>query len=141
TVACVAHADTAKARVAAVADLAPTQGQNVKGTVTFDRTPNGVAVGIHLEGLTPGSHGFHVHEKGDCSAPDGASAGGHYNPTAQPHAARDAAARHEGDLGNVEADASGKVETRLVDKHLELEGANSIVGKAVIVHANADDFT
>jgi superoxide dismutase, Cu-Zn family len=82
-----------------------------------------------------------VHEKGDCSAPDAASAGGHFNPTGQPHAAREAPARHLGDLGNVEADASGKVQIKLVDPKLRLDGPESIVGKAIIIHEKADDYT
>jgi Cu-Zn family superoxide dismutase len=125
----------------AVAELAPTQGQQAKGTVTIERKTSGVEVAVQLEGLKPGMHGFHVHEKGDCSAPDAKSAGEHFNPTGQPHAARDAAARHLGDLGNVEADASGKVQIKLVDTKLRLEGPESIVGKALIVHEKADDYT
>ena len=124
----------------AVADLAPTQGQKVHGTVSFERKSGGVEVVATIEGLTPGTHGFHVHEVGDCSAPDASSAKGHFNPGGHPHGARDAAQRHEGDLGNVTADASGKAEARLVDSKLALDGANSIVGKAVIVHEKADDF-
>jgi Cu-Zn family superoxide dismutase len=124
----------------AVADLAPTQGHNVHGQVVFERKSSGVEVTVKVEGLTPGSHGFHVHEVGDCSAPDATSAKGHFNPGQQPHGARDAAQRHEGDLGNITADASGKAEARLVDSKLSFDGAQSIVGKAVIVHEKADDF-
>lgn len=125
----------------AAAELAPTQGQQAKGTVTFEKKPAGVEVAVQLEGLKPGVHGFHVHEKGDCSAPDAASAGGHFNPAQQPHAAREAPARHAGDLGNVEADASGKVQIKIIDPKLRLDGPESIVGKAVIVHEKADDYT
>lgn len=124
----------------AVADLAPTQGQKVHGQVVFERKSGGVEVIAKLEGLTPGTHGFHVHEVGDCSAPDASSAKGHFNPGQQPHGARDAAQRHEGDLGNITADASGKAEAKLVDSKLSFDGAQSIVGKAVIVHEKADDF-
>jgi len=123
------------------ADLAPTQGQQAKGTVTFERKPAGVEVAVQLEGLKPGRHGFHVHEKGDCSAPDATSAGEHFNPTSQPHAGREAPARHMGDLGNVVADTAGKVQIKIVDPKLRLEGPESIVGKAVIVHEKADDYT
>jgi len=125
----------------AVAVLAPTQGQKVHGQVVFERKGSGVEVVAEVEGLAPGTHGFHVHEVGDCSAPDASSAKGHLNPTNEPHGARDAAKRHEGDLGNIEADASGKAQAKLVDTKLSLDGAQSIVGKAVIVHEKADDFT
>ena len=94
-----------------------------------------------FSGLVYGEHGFHVHEKGDCSAPDGTSAGGHFNPGGKPHAARDAAARHAGDLGNLKADPYGLARVDFVDSTLSLSGADSIVGKAVIIHEKADDFT
>jgi superoxide dismutase, Cu-Zn family len=125
----------------AVADLAPTAGQKVHGQVVFERKAGGVEVVATIEGLTPGTHGFHVHEVGDCSAPDASSAKGHFNPQGQPHGARDASQRHEGDLGNVEADATGKAQAKLVDSKLSLDGPGSIVGKAVIVHEKRDDFT
>jgi superoxide dismutase, Cu-Zn family len=124
----------------AVADLAPTQGQKVHGQVVFERKGGAVEVIAKLEGLTPGTHGFHVHEVGDCSAPDASSAKGHFNPGNQPHGSREADQRHEGDLGNIDADASGKAQAKLVDRKLTLEGPGSIVGKAVIVHEKADDF-
>jgi Cu-Zn family superoxide dismutase len=139
-IAYIVYADEVK-DARASATLAPTQGQQAKGTVTFEKQPAGVQVSVQLEGLTPGTHGFHVHEKGDCSAPDAASAGGHFNPTSQPHAAREAPSRHDGDLGNVEADASGRVQIKIVDPKLKLDGPESIVGKAVIVHEKADDYT
>lgn len=68
-------ADRAEAR------LAPTQGNKVSGTVTFVQSGAKMKVFAEVSGLTPGLHGFHIHEKGDCSAPDGTSAGGHFNPT------------------------------------------------------------
>lgn len=125
----------------AVATLAPTQGNKVTGTVAFVREPNGIRVTARIQSLAEGDHGFHVHEKGDCSAPDGSSAGGHFNPTNLPHAGRDAQKRHVGDLGNLTADANGVASVNFVDSHLELSGPNSIIGKAVIVHAGPDDFT
>ena len=125
---------------AAIARLEPTQGNNVRGTVNFKAEGNGVRVTADITGLTPGEHGFHVHEKGDCSAPDGSSAGAHFNPTNQPHGAREADARHVGDLGNLVADANGRAQLNYVDSKLALSGPNSIVGRAVIVHAKADDL-
>src|SRR5437899_5453122 len=91
----------------AIAVLHPTAGNKVNGAVTFTPVADGVRIYAELAGLTPGKHGFHVHEFGDCSAADASSAGAHFNPTNQPHAGPDTAARHEGDMGNLEADASG----------------------------------
>lgn len=125
----------------AEAELQPTQGNSTRGKVEFVAEPGGVQVTGQLQGLKPGEHGFHVHEKGDCSAPDGSSAGAHFNPTTMPHAGPDAAQRHDGDLGNVTADASGRAELRRVDRQLELSGARSIVGRALVVHAQADDLS
>ena len=93
-----------------------------------------------VTGLTPGTHGFHVHEFGDCSAADFTSAGGHFNPMAQPHGAPQAAARHVGDLGNIEAGADGVATLDWTDTQLAFEGMHGIVGRAVIVHAKADDL-
>lgn len=139
-IAYIVYADDVKDARASAA-LAPTQGQQAKGTVTFEKKPAGIEVSVQLEGLTPGTHGFHVHEKGDCSAPDGASAGGHFNPGGKPHAAREAAARHAGDLGNLKADPYGLARVDFVDSTLSLSGPDSIVGRAVIIHEKADDFT
>jgi Cu-Zn family superoxide dismutase len=124
----------------AIAVLNPASGSEVSGTVTFTTSGGEVKVVADINGLKPGKHGFHIHEFGDCSAKDATSAGGHYNPTKHPHAAPDAAERHMGDLGNLEADASGKAHLELTDKMLKLSGDNSIVGYAVIVHEKADDL-
>jgi Cu-Zn family superoxide dismutase len=131
---------------AASAKLMPTKDSTARGEVTF--TPEeadgkkGVRVTASFTGLQMGEHGFHIHEKGDCSAPDGSSAGGHFNPATKPHAGRDAAPeRHVGDLGNLKADPYGMARANFVDTVLSLDGPNSIVGKAVIIHQNADDFT
>jgi Cu-Zn family superoxide dismutase len=126
----------------AVAKMMPTAGNNTRGEVTFTPDPKG---GVHITGqftgLAYGEHGFHIHEKGDCSAPDGSSAGGHFNPTSMKHGARDAQERHAGDLGNLKADPYGMARLDIVDDHLSFEGANSIIGKAVIIHEKVDDFT
>lgn len=124
----------------AIAVLSSASGSSVVGTVTFTAGADGVAVVADITGLTPGKHGFHIHEFGDCSAKDAASAGSHYNPTKHPHAGPDASERHMGDLGNLEADASGKAHLELKDKMMKLSGDNSIVGYAVIVHEKADDL-
>ncbi|MGQ0553420.1 MAG: superoxide dismutase family protein [Planctomycetota bacterium] len=124
----------------AVAQLSPTQGHQVKGRVSFTPEDHGVRVYVSLTGLTPGEHGFHVHEKGDCSAPDASSAGAHFEPATAPHGGRLHTQRHVGDLGNLTADAQGRVETSFVDHLIALSGPASIVGRAVIVHAKADDL-
>jgi Cu-Zn family superoxide dismutase len=124
----------------AVAVLHPTRGNNVGGTVTFTQMDGGVKVEADIMGLSPGKHGFHIHEYGDCSAGDGTSAGGHYNPTGQPHAGPDQEMRHVGDLGNVEADSNGNARYERLDSHLMLNGPDSIIGRGVIVHAGADDL-
>ena len=121
----------------AIAVLSSASGSQVTGTVMFTKSGNGVQVVAEISGLTPGKHGFHVHEFGDCSAADATSAGSHFNPTKDPHAGHDADKRHMGDLGNLEADASGKARLDLTDKKIKIE---QIIGKAVIVHEKADDL-
>ena len=125
----------------AVADLSPTAGNTVRGTVTFTPEAGGVRIIAELAGLTPGEHGFHIHETGDCSALDAASAGDHFNPAGAAHGAPDAPVRHVGDLGNVTADASGNARYDRVDARLSLEGEHSVVGRAIVVHTGADDLT
>ena len=126
---------------AAMCELSPTEGNTVNGTVMFTQVEGGVKVTAVVMGLTPGNHGFHVHETGDCSAPDATSAGGHFNPDQMAHGGPDAEVRHEGDLGNLVADSTGTAHYERVDAHLALEGENSIIGRAVIVHAKVDDLT
>jgi Cu-Zn family superoxide dismutase len=125
----------------AIAVLHPTAGNKVAGTVTFTPVADGVQVHADITGLTPGKHGFHVHEFGDCSAADAASAGAHFNPTNQPHAGPDAAARHEGDMGNVEANAYGNAKLDYVDHQISLSNdAKLVIGRSVVVHAKPDDL-
>jgi Cu-Zn family superoxide dismutase len=125
----------------AIAVLHPTEGNKITGTVTFTEVADGVQVQADFTGLSPGEHGFHVHEFGDCSAADASSAGAHFNPTSQPHGAPDAAARHVGDMGNVEADASGAAKLNYLDHNMSLANdQRSIIGRSVVVHAKADDL-
>ncbi len=113
----------------------------VKGTVEFKEVDDGVEVTANIEGLKKGDHGFHIHEKGDCSAPDAASAGGHFNPSKHKHGAPDAAEHHEGDLGNLTADKDGKATKTFTMKGITLgDGETSIVGKGFIIHEKADDM-
>lgn len=125
---------------AASAELNPTQGSNVRGKVSFMRVENGIRVIADVTGLPPGPHGFHVHEKGDCSAPDGSSAGAHFNPYGTMHGDLHADQRHVGDFGNLVADNSGNAHVDFVDVRIAFDGLASILGKAVIVHANPDDL-
>jgi Cu-Zn family superoxide dismutase len=109
--------------------------------VTFEEKKHGVHLVADLTGLAPGQHGFHIHEKGDCSAPDGSSAGAHFNPTGKPHGDPGSSEHfHLGDLGNIEADKSGAAHLDVYFPHLTLSGPNTIVGKGLIVHASRDDF-
>ncbi len=125
----------------AVAVLHPTEGNNVSGVVTFTQTENGIKVVADLSGLTPGKHGFHIHEFGDCSASNGKSAGGHFNPDGKPHAGPDSAERHVGDLGNIVADKDGNAHYERVDTFLSFSGPHNIIGRAVVVHGGEDDLT
>jgi len=100
----------------------------------------GVKVEARVAGLKEGAHGFHVHEFGDCSAADGTSAGGHFNPSASPHAGPHDSQRHTGDMGNITAGADGVGLLEYVDPRAGLEGPDSVLGRGVIVHANADDL-
>ena len=125
----------------AIAVLHSASGSQVAGTVTFTKVGDTVQVVADITGLTPGKHGFHIHEFGDCSAADASSAGGHFNPMKKPHGAPDAAERHAGDLGNLEADSTGKAHLELKDTMLKLSGENCIMGRGVIVHEKVDDWS
>jgi Cu-Zn family superoxide dismutase len=124
----------------AVALLLPTKKGNVEGRVTFTQG-NGRTIHVHavITGLTPGDHGFHIHEYGVWSE-DGMAAGGHFNPTKMPHAGPDSPKRHVGDLGNVTANANGNVTFDLDDNHISFHGAHSILGRGLVVHEKADDL-
>lgn len=125
----------------AMAMLVPTANNNARGMVHLMENRDGsVEVQVDLTGVPAGVHGFHVHEKGDCSD-NGMAAGGHFNPTMAPHAGPEAASHHAGDFGNVTADANGVVHTTMTTRGIMLTGENSAVGKAIILHAGADDLT
>ncbi len=125
----------------ASANLGPTKGNQAAGTVTFVQHGDKVVVDARITGLAPGLHGFHIHEKGDCTAPDASSAGAHFNPHKAPHAGPDSPQRHAGDLGNLTADANGAAVYHVEISGITLgTGADSINGRAVIVHANPDDL-
>jgi len=126
----------------ATATLTPTAGNTAAGTVTFTQTGDKMTVSAKVTGLAPGGHGFHIHEKGDCSAPDAMSAGGHFNPTGLHHGRPDSADHHAGDMPMLQADASGTATLTTDLKGLAIgSGATDIVGKSVIVHKDLDDYT
>jgi len=113
-------------------------GENhIKGIVTFTMEGGTMLVKGEITGLKPGEHAFHVHEFGDCSAPDGSSAGAHFNPRNSQHGGPHAMPRHVGDLGNIKADDSGKA---VVDIKIDQVNPFIIVGRSLIVHADPDDF-
>ena len=124
--------------------LEPKSDTNVSGNVVFTEENGTVTMVAILEGLTPGPHAIHLHEKADCSSPDGKSTGGHWNPTAEPHGKWGSEeGYHKGDIGNFEADENGNgTITFTTDQWCIGCGDNSkdILGKAVIVHEGMDDF-
>ena len=127
----------------AVAKLESRSGSTVTGTVTFAQHKGKVSMKVVVNGLTPGQHAIHLHDTGDCSAPDAASAGGHWNPTSENHGQWGHAPFHHGDIGNLVADAKGKADLS-VESELWTIGdgkPSDVLGHAVIVHAKEDDFT
>ncbi len=125
----------------AVAVIEPTEGSRVHGVVRLAQHDGGVTVTADLSGFEPGTeHGFHIHEYGDCSAPDGTSAGGHYNPEGNPHALPPDTPRHAGDLGNLSADAEGNAHYEITVDDISIAGPkNPVLGRAFIIHAKPDD--
>jgi len=125
----------------AVASLEPTQGNSAHGTVTFTQRGGSVHVVAHVMGLKPGAtHGFHVHEKGDCGSADGMSTGGHFNPDGHPHGPQ-SAAHHAGDMPALVADAYGPADAAFDLAGVSLGGGGpDLVGKGLIVHRDPDDY-
>ena len=127
----------------ATAKLAPTAGNSAAGTVTFTRDGDRVRVVAQVSGLAAGAHGFHVHEKGDCSAPDGMSAGGHFSPGKQDHGNVATDPHHGGDMPNIKADDKGVATIDgPVSSNVNIGKGDDfdIIGRGLIVHADADDY-
>lgn len=120
-----------------VAVLKATKGNKVRGRLTLKQTKDGVRITGRVNNLTPGEHGFHIHEFGDLSSPDGKSAGGHFNPDGHDHAGPDAEKRHAGDLGNITADDEGVANVDILQKGLKL---HFVIGRSFVVHAGKDDL-
>jgi len=126
----------------AVANLASTKGNSASGTVTFEQQGGKVRVSGTVTGLKPGAeHGFHVHEKGDCSSGDGMSAGGHFNPLGKGHGHMSGVGKHAGDLPNLRADAYGVATFSVETEGITVDsGVTGILGKGLIVHRDPDDY-
>lgn len=127
----------------ASAALAPTEGNAASGTLALTAEADGVRITGSLAGVAPGgTHGFHVHETGDCSAPDASSAGPHFNPGNHPHGHPGQGEHHAGDMPNLVADDAGALAVDVVVSGVTLgDGAETdVLGRALVLHAKADDY-
>ncbi len=126
----------------ASARLLATTGNTTTGIVRFVQTGSTVRVTGGISGLKPGAvHGFHIHEKGDCSSGDGMGTGGHFNPTNAPHGNHGHGAHHTGDLPSLTANAFGIATLNFESDSIRLDGPNNITGRGLIVHRDPDDYT
>lgn len=133
-------ADTKKINIAFEAK----SNSKVSGTATFIEKNGKVTFEAKLSGLKPGIHAIHIHEKSDCSAADGSSAGGHWNPTFKKHGKWGVGEYHKGDIGNFTADANGNGSIKLTTDEWCIgcgDPTKDILGKGLIVHEGADDYT
>ena len=137
------HDATAVSAPAASATIEGRSGTTTGGTAAFSRSGDKVTLTLRATNLKAGTHAAHLHQNGDCSAPDAASAGGHWNPTSQPHGQWGHDGHHLGDLGNLEVGADGVGTLTLTTDCWTIGGGapNDIVGKAVVIHLGVDDFT
>lgn len=127
--------------VAVTARLTPTQGNATAGIVRIEQQADRRWLAARIGGLKPGGlHGFHVHERGDCTGADGMSAGGHFDPRGRPHGHPGRPDRHAGDLPNLQADAGGIAEIRFEIEGLGIGGEADVTGRAIVVHAAPDDY-
>jgi Cu-Zn family superoxide dismutase len=126
----------------AASQLSATKGNTASGSVTFTQRGDKVVIAARLSGLKPNAeHGFHVHEKGDCSSGDGMSAGGHFNPRAKAHAHYGSGERHAGDMPNIRTDAGGNASYSFeTDLFTVTDGPASVIGRAVVIHRDPDDY-
>jgi Cu-Zn family superoxide dismutase len=126
----------------AIARIESKSGSELVGTATFEGGAGEVALVLEVENAPPGPHAFHLHEVGDCSAPDGTSAGGHWNPTGADHGRWGAEPYHLGDIGNLEVGEDGRGSLTLMTDLWSIGTGTEtdVVGRAVVVHAGVDDF-
>lgn len=128
-------------RSLAVAELQARSDSSVSGTVTFTPAGDKTRIEAMVKGLTPGEHAIHIHEAGDCSAPDAGSAKGHFNPNNKPHGYYGNPDHHSGDLPNLVADNSGRASYTAEVANLHLAtGPIGIIGRSVVIHADPDDY-
>lgn len=129
--------------IRAIAIIGPASDSIVTGTATFTQNGDQITLTIDIQNATPGIHAVHIHENGDCSSPDGKSAGGHWNPTGVAHGKWGVGEFHLGDLGNITVGEDGTGSIKLTTDLWEIGTGSDIdvVGKGIIVHAGADDFT
>jgi len=137
------HASMWASVTRATATIYPTKGNQVSGTLMFDKVADAVHIHGTITGLEPNStHAMHIHDFGDQSSDDGTAAGSHYNPEAHPHADVTATTRHAGDLGNIKADGTGKATVDLTVNNITLaDMKNPVIGRGVVIHAKVDDFS
>ena len=136
-------AEPEPASAGAAANLAATQGNTASGSLTLTADGSAVHIMGALSGLKPNSEfGFHIHEKGDCSAPDASSAGGHFNPTNAQHGDPQGETHHAGDMLNAKSDAQGMAQVHATATGVTVGGGqpNDIIGKAIVLHEKADDY-
>jgi len=129
----------------AIAKIASRSAGSVVGSAVFVADGDAVTMTLAVEGLTPGLHGIHMHEKGDCSAADGTSAGPHWNPSKSAHGNPSGDAHHAGDMGNLTAAADGRATLTFTNADWTLGSETSsttdVIGRAIIVHGSPDDFS
>lgn len=127
----------------AAATLESRSSSTTTGTATFTDENGKVTLKLEVAGATPGQHGAHIHAVGDCSAPDATSAGGHWNPATHNHGSPEGGEQHLGDLGNITVgqDGKGTLTISMAGWKLGDSSTSDVVGKAVVIHANPDDFT
>lgn len=124
--------------------LQPKSNSNASGNAVFTEENGTVTMVIVIDGLEPGEHAIHLHEKADCTSPDGTSAGGHWNPTAQPHGKWGTEqGYHKGDIGNITIDEKGNGTLSFSTDQWCIgcdDDTKNILGKAIIIHKGTDDF-
>ena len=127
----------------AIATIGPTSGNSVTGMAIFTQNDDQIMLTIEIQNASPGIHAVHIHENGDCSAPDGKSAGGHWNPTDVAHGKWGEGEFHLGDIGNITVGEDGTGSIELTTDLWEIDTGSDVdvIGKGIIVHADADDFT
>lgn len=132
----------AASMASARANLKATEGNHAAGTLDLKQMNDGVHISGTISGLSPNTHhGFHVHENGDCSAPDAKSAGGHFNPDHHDHGNPSSPPHHAGDIPNIDSDAKGVAKVDVTVKGVTLDaGPESVINRAIVVHEKADDY-